>query len=97
MSIIRQLALSCWICLKSVKMLYIYNNILITLAQIHIVTLMLSIFQDYVKLEAGPNLADQRFREQKLDPAEQLFSRTWFGHNCLRGTAELICKSYAVL
>ncbi len=79
---------------------HMYSNIwTITLAQIHIVTVLLSIFRAYVKLEVGPNLADQRFREQELDHAKQLFNRTWSwcGHASLRGTAELICKRYAVL
>lgn len=77
---------------------HIYSNIwTITLAQIHIVSVMLSIFWAYIKLEAGPNLADQSFRQQELDAAEKLFNRTWCDHDCLRGATELICKSYSVL
>lgn len=66
--------------------------ITITLAQIHIVTVMLSILRAYVELEAGPNLADQGFREQELDPVKQFLNRHWCGHNCLGGAAKLIRK-----
>lgn len=58
---------------------------------------MLSIFWADVKLEAGPDLVHQSFREEELDSTEQLFNRTWCGHDSLRDTAELICKSYTVL
>lgn len=69
----------------------------ITLAQIHIVTALLSISWADVKLITGPNLADQRLREEQLDFAEQLFNTTWCGSDRLGSTAELIRKCYAVL
>ena len=53
---------------------------------------MLSILRAYVELEAGPNLADQGFREQELDPVKQFLNRHWCGHNCLGGAAKLIRK-----
>lgn len=70
---------------------------IVTLAQIHIISLMTSIFKAYIKMVAGADLPYQIFRHHQLHAGYKLFSRTWWSRETTRGTAELICKSYSVL